>query len=290
MEKRNKTTHAYLIIAHNQPRLLQLLIELIDDKRNDIFILLDGKCRDERLCQMKARWSRVVYTPRVDVWWGESSQIEAEMILFETAYNCGPYAYYHLLSGQDLPLKSQDEIHRFFDSHQGKQFMMIGENTEIIGKRLRRHFFHNYKHGGVYTLKQNVVRFIQRMLLSIQKHFLPVPTIDWLPELRMGWNWVSITHDAVAYLVERHPQITLSFEHTFCCDEVFLQSVLWNSPLRDTIVNDSLRLIDWERGKPYTFTYADLSQLQRTDKLFARKFSETDEQLLSCFEQREFFS
>ena len=35
--------HAYLIIAYNQPLMLQRLVCALDDKRNDIFIHIDKK-------------------------------------------------------------------------------------------------------------------------------------------------------------------------------------------------------------------------------------------------------
>lgn len=35
--------HAYLILAHNEPELLSLLIERLDDARNDIYIHFDRK-------------------------------------------------------------------------------------------------------------------------------------------------------------------------------------------------------------------------------------------------------
>lgn len=35
--------HAYCIIAHNDPYCLQALVNMIDDDRNDIFIILDKK-------------------------------------------------------------------------------------------------------------------------------------------------------------------------------------------------------------------------------------------------------
>lgn len=35
--------HAYLIIAHNEFDLLQKLISVLDDERNDIFIHIDKK-------------------------------------------------------------------------------------------------------------------------------------------------------------------------------------------------------------------------------------------------------
>lgn len=37
--------HAYCIIAHNEPIILQKLIEAIDDDRNDIYLLIDKKNR-----------------------------------------------------------------------------------------------------------------------------------------------------------------------------------------------------------------------------------------------------
>ncbi len=35
--------HAYLILAHNEPELLSLLVERLDDVRNDIYIHFDRK-------------------------------------------------------------------------------------------------------------------------------------------------------------------------------------------------------------------------------------------------------
>ena len=33
------------------------------------------------------------------------------------------YKYYHLLSGIDLPLKTQNEVHAFFDENNGKNYI-----------------------------------------------------------------------------------------------------------------------------------------------------------------------
>lgn len=45
------------------------------------------------------------------------------MILLEMAVSHKKYDYYHLLSGQDLPIKTNDYIQNFFISHQGKEFV-----------------------------------------------------------------------------------------------------------------------------------------------------------------------
>ena len=107
--------HAFLIMAHGSLPLLRVLLSMLDDERNDIFLHIDRKSDmldgAEPLVLSKARL--FVLEQRVDVRWGNLSQIKAEYVLFEEALKHGPYAYYHLLSGQDLPIKSQDYIHQF---------------------------------------------------------------------------------------------------------------------------------------------------------------------------------
>ena len=88
--------------------------------------MLDGA---EPLALLKARL--FVLKQRVDVRWGNLRQIKAEDVRFEEALKHGPYAYYHLLSGQDLPIKSQDYIHQFFDEHQGMEFVRINHGEEF---------------------------------------------------------------------------------------------------------------------------------------------------------------
>lgn len=41
--KINSGRHAYLIMAHTDPKQLQNLVSAVDDERNDIFIHIDGK-------------------------------------------------------------------------------------------------------------------------------------------------------------------------------------------------------------------------------------------------------
>lgn len=87
--------HAYCIIAHHEPIILQKLIEAIDDRRNDIFVLIDKKA-NLPICNIKAYKSKLIYTPSIDVRWGDISQVKAELMLFETATKYDVYQYYHL--------------------------------------------------------------------------------------------------------------------------------------------------------------------------------------------------
>ena len=51
--------------------------------------------------------------------------------------------------------------------------------------------------------------------------------------------------------------------------------------MKETIENDSLRCIDWERGMPYVFRVEDFDMIVNSGKLFARKFSTSvDEEII----------
>jgi hypothetical protein len=77
----------------------------------------------------------------------------------------------------------------------------------------------------------------------------------------------------VARFVESRPDVVDFFRHVDIPDEVFFQTVLMNSELAGSVVNDNLRYIDWTRGaRPALLEARDLPALRASPKLFARKF------------------
>ena len=83
--------HAYLIIAHNEYPVLETLVSMIDDERNDIYLHIDLRStelykRARLLCTQKARL--FLLPIRNKVYWGDISQVETEYLLLETKYLC----------------------------------------------------------------------------------------------------------------------------------------------------------------------------------------------------------
>lgn len=102
-------------------------------------------------------------------------------------------------------------------------------------------------------------------------------------ELVKGHNWHSITNEACRYLIAKEKYVMRKMRYVCCPDEIFLQTLLWNSPFRDKFVSvdggkeyTSLRHINWERGTPYVWSSSDYEELTATNAIFARKFSPTD--------------
>ena len=221
--------HAYLIMAHNEWSLLNVLLSLLDDDRNDIYLHIDKKVKQmPELYQPKH--STLYYTPkRYDVRWGDVSQIHSEMELFKTAFQHGPYQYYHKLSGVDLPIKTQDYIHRFFDEHEGKEFIGFFDRTDYIKadterKRRRYYVLMRWNFRCPFEPRWKVVpaQIIRHILLKLQDitHFSRGNELTF----RTGHNWVSLTEKAVKYLIDQEAFINKRFAHTSCGDEMYLQS------------------------------------------------------------------
>ena len=275
--------HAFLIIAHNEPKVLRLLLTMLDDERNDIYLHIDLRSADlyEQFKDFHLEKAGLkVLEERIPVYWGDISQVEVEYKLFETALHTGNYSYLHLLSGVDLPIKSQDYIHDFFDRNNGKEFVGFW-NSEYHKKDLerkvyRRYLFTKYFKGGT-TLQHSLTAFIRNMFLILQK----VTKYKRHHELifKKGFNWVSITGDFCSYLIQHKQKVMKTFKYTLCPDEIFIQTVLWNSPFQSNIYNvdqackGSMRAIDWKRGHPYVWTDKDSEELRKSELLFARKFS-----------------
>lgn len=76
--------HAFLIIAHNEYDILRLLVSLLDDIHNDIFIMIDKKSDMPK--DIEVKHSQIFWLKhRIDIRWGDISGIKAELSLFKCA-------------------------------------------------------------------------------------------------------------------------------------------------------------------------------------------------------------
>ena len=185
-----------------------------------------------------------------------------------------------------LPIKTQDEIHGFFDG-QDKEFIgMIRDGGEYIKKHAN--YCHIWTNTPLYrTCKP--VKAISRGLVEVQK----LLGIDRLRKENLtvstGWTWFSVTDGHCRYLLENREFIHRIFRNTLASDEMFMGTMVVNFGLEDRLYDitgvdcydytvGSKRLIDWERGKPYVWGQEtpeeDFAELMSSHCMFARKFDE----------------
>lgn len=270
---------AYLIVAHGSFKLLKRLILQLDHPSNDIFIHIDKKVESfnyEEYEQLTC-YSRVVcLRNRVSVIWGHITQPQATLLLLEAAYSTNKYDYYHLLSGIDFPIKSNQYINDFLERYKGKLFVGFQPWDSTI----------DFKFGSYHFIPQNIqnryliMKWLNRLILKTEKVF-SIKHFKETKQLSKGCNWWSITEDVVKMLIENQHEILRRYKYTSCSDEVFVQTFIASNPDLlnrvfdfDDEYHSCLRCIDWKRGNPYTFKIDDFDMLKASPALFARKFSE----------------
>ena len=262
--------HAYLIIAHNEFEVLQALVKAIDDMRNDIYIHIDKKIM--QLPILECKHAGLFFTKkRIDVRWGDYSMVETELILFEEASSHIMYDYYHLLSGVDFPFKSQDYIHQFCAEYYGKEFIGFSKmnNNELYWRT--QHYFLFSKS---FQSKNILTRIIRFLAIKFQD-FLKYRRTSL--EIRKGPQWCSLTHPFVQYLLMNRALIQNTFHHTYCPDEMFIQTICWNSNYRNKVYNiedefeGCKRYIKWVNGELLPLTIDDIEIIENSTRWFARK-------------------
>jgi hypothetical protein len=275
--------HAYLIMAHSQFQYLKQLIESLDDPRNDIYVHIDKKANFTDYAKLKSeiRFSSVFFIRQRDVKWAAYSGILCELDLLKEATSRHQYDYYHLLSGSDLVIKTQNEIHQFFDQNKGCEFLAFDE--QIVDSQYLERIKYYYLFQDVYGRnRKNLLLLglyaVDKILLFIQK-LLKIDRIKGVKVIfQKGTNWFSITHDFALYVIQQEDWIGKIFQYSLSGDELFLQTVLINSQYREHLYqskylnkNPNMRLIDWTRGKPYTWRKEDFDILANSNMFYARK-------------------
>lgn len=227
----------------------------------------------------------------VKVIWGDYSQIKTELLLFKTALNYPiNFDYFHLLSGVDLPIKPVDEIHAFFEKNKGFEFLEA-DNREKDKAQIDRktNYYRILSCFGRprHKVCRGILKKCNILILGVQKNILGVNRGRKNPfPFYRGTNWCDLSREAVSFLVAKECYIRRRFRFTICADEIYKHSLLMNSPFRDKVYvaennqRRCLRLIDWKRGAPYTWTIDDVEEIMCSRNLFARKFSSCHKEII----------
>jgi len=286
--------HAYLIMAYNNWNQLSLLLKLLDDERNDIYIHIDKKSdffdAEKALLENSVKKSELTFIPRKKVYWADYSQADVEMDLMQIASDKYHYRYYHLLSGMDLPLKTQDEIHEFFDNEK-HEFIAMTPNG---GSYSEKHtcYYHFFIHNKFYR-KCKVLKGIDRGIMYIQRFLKLKRVYDKDLKISTGWQWFSITDEFCRYVLSQRDFIKKMFSLTLDVDEKFIGTMVNKLGAHDrlyyvtkpgegnaTFQYGCQRYIDFDRPipQPYTWgrdnTQEDYMELMNSGYPFARKFDE----------------
>jgi hypothetical protein len=262
---------AYLIRAHYAPAQLGRLVDRLDSENAAFFIHISARTSGGTHSKMReavGERANVQWVERVPTYYAGFSLVRSTLVGLRAIAAAEPTSHTVILSGQDYPARGTPEIEKFFQQSQGKSFV---EHFALPAA-------HKWpgEHGGLDRIRY---RYFERVNYKTRTLRLPILRRRFPRGLQPygGGAWCALSHDAVRYIAsfaEQKPDVVNFFRHVKIPDEIFMHTVLLNSPLRDSVVDQDVHYIDWSHGgaHPKTLGTEDYDKIVESGKLFARKF------------------
>jgi hypothetical protein len=275
---------AYLIRAHHRPLQLARLVERLRTPDARFFIHVSARTSEETSAAMRAGLDGpdVRWLPRIRTYYGGFSLVRAMLVGVEAILREEPLpSHAVLLSGQDYPLRPAAEIERYFAARPETSFLQHfrlpaadrwpGESGGL--DRIRGYYLERFS----YRTRLLRLPFIRRRF--------PAELVPY-----GGSAWGALAANALVEIDRfktENARTLAFFRHVKIPDEIVVPTILMNSPVRNSIVNEEIHYVDWPGGAhPATFTQHDLERLMASGKLFARKFDiHADEKVLDLLDR-----
>lgn len=277
--------HAILITAYKDKESLH---RLVDRLKSDflVYIHLDRKCNIE---PREFSSENVFVVKKYKVNWASYKHLEAIIYLLTEAFKQTNIKYFHIISGQDFPAVSNLEIYSFFEKHDTKSFFdyvnvweMEGAAKHGMQSRYRLRWFTDlFSYPKTFDFQSSlIIGFIERIQ---KKYKLKRTKIGEFSEheIYKGLIYSSLHRQAVEYvlnLIKKKKSFIKSLKTCFIPEEFFFQTILMNSPLKETVVNDNLRYMNWEYRdgvSPCILDERDYEAVLESNALFVRKIDLT---------------
>lgn len=250
---------AVLIFAHKNLMQTRRLIDHLKNENVDIYMHVDSKYNFNA-----NDFSDVKLLKRYNISWGniDNVKLNAVMNSLKEILNTKKYDRFIYMSGQDYLLKPIKEIVSFLENNLNNYLNYGLVDQEHLRDRFLKYRFKNK------ILDKISVKFFKR------KNFYGDLKLYW------GSEWWMLTDEAVKIITDEYfSKYKKYMKHTLCMDEMIWQTILLNSKLKDTIINDNKWYISWNdysnglnSGNPDILMKRDFKKLIKSEKFFARKF------------------
>ena len=262
---------AILLMVHKNENQVNRLIKHLS-KDFDVYVHIDKRSSIKIIQQ-----SNVFVYQKYKAYWGSFNIVLASLMLLKEAHKTG-YERYILLSGQDLPIKSNQEIKSFFENNDSEYIDTIKIPREDGWPEMERLTYYHVDskyHGMDHISKYKIFYRLQRKLYATFSRYFP-RKLDYI--FYAGPQWVNFTHkcaDKIFEYLENDKKYIKRFNLTSIADEFFFQTIV-NHVKGLKIEKNCLRYIDWETGPehPRILRMEDYDKIMQSGHLFARKFEE----------------
>lgn len=270
---------------YHQPRLLRRTLKVLEKDNHHFFVHVDAKSRDYHAFEEAVSGIGNVHLirPRIKVYHASISQINAILALLKAALDDdADFDFYHLISGQDYPLRSNEQFDRFFEqTTHSFMYFDTGDFLRSMQSEYRRcvdEFHFNNTHC-LYS------RIYERLRLGrLLRPFCRRKPIN---GLYGGWDWFTWNHATATFVVDylrEHPDYLRRFNHTASPTEHLFSTLLHPHTEQLGIEpQNPLRYVSWHphrpiqtNYRPYNLNELDFESVVNSTCFFCRKIDERE--------------
>lgn len=228
---------SYLILAHNNFKHLNRLIQSLDNEYAESFYIHIDKKATETYLAINNK--TIVIPEHYDINWGGFKMIEATIDLLKYALKRSPNAdYYILISGVDYPIRPKQYLIQLLSN--GKEYIDI-TSLPNKDKPIERyeHYYFEYDRRNIHVWNP---LFLFEVLMKKLKIKRKIPFT-----IYAGSQWFALSRNCISYIlrtIESDKRYIKFFKHSLVPDEAFFQTIIANSPFADKIAT-SLVYTDW---------------------------------------------
>jgi hypothetical protein len=262
---KHQTAIAIMVLVHKNENQVNKLIKYLSDDF-DIYVHIDKRSKIKITNK-----DNVFVFKKYKPYWGSFNIVLSTLLLLREAYK-RKYERYILLSGQDIPIKTNKQIKEYFLNNHFEYITNDKLPLLCWGGNGGFDRISKYYPNGTNPNKKQIFLYCINLFRKLTDD-----CEDY--EYFGGSQWFNLTYNCVKKMLEymkKDKKYLRRFLWTSCSDELFFQTLI--HVINDVnIVNDDLRYIDWETGPEYPriLRITDYENLLKSEKLFARKFDET---------------
>lgn len=273
--------HAILIMAHKNYSFLHHLIEYFE-RDCYVFVHIDKKSditKEEIACLREMPQVAGVYQ-KYSVHWGGFSILKCELFMLKDALKKCDADYFHLISGQDYPIKPLSYFLTYFEENNGTNYLTY---SHLPNPRWEQNTYERFQYFYLfdYFSRRDMAIHYSNKIMEFQKRYhLKRRIPDYFDHLYGGSQWFSITRksvDTFLNFTKRKPSFYNKLRFTFAPEETYFTTLGVNLLLKEKVKveNKNCRFIRWknENGNyPANLSLEHFHFFAEEDALFARKF------------------
>lgn len=269
---------AILIGAYKHHDQLLKLVSLFPAEHFNIYIHLNriGEIDFSEFINDTKNLKNVYVYSHFKIRWGGVNHLKSLLFLSEIALQDSSNYFYHYITGQDLPVKPISFFLNELDT--SKDYLQTVPYPVSYLPGGAKDWFEYYL---FYDLldSRRYLKYI-KLLKNIQKKFrIKRDFNNFFEKKYYGSTYWSLTRPTLQYIIDytkNKPSFLKRLRYTFCAEEIYVSSIVLNSPYSSNVINNNLRFIQWEKsgkgGSPKFLDELDFDEIFLSDKIFARKF------------------